>query len=63
DMAAYIPFSYDLRNCVGRALAHQEMLMIASMLMRELEFDFKKGFDWDVFPGKLGDHWIQLGSG
>jgi cytochrome P450 len=28
---AYIPFSYGLRNCIRRALARQEMLVVAAL--------------------------------
>ncbi|KAK7450110.1 hypothetical protein VKT23_012992 [Stygiomarasmius scandens] len=58
--SAYIPFGYGPRNCVGRALARQEMLMVASLLIRELEFGFAEGFDWEEWPGRLKDYWVTV---
>ncbi|KAJ7217075.1 cytochrome P450 [Mycena pura] len=42
--AAFIPFSYGAHNCVGRALAWREMLMLASTLLRTFEVRFADGF-------------------
>ncbi|KAJ7217065.1 cytochrome P450 [Mycena pura] len=43
--AAFIPFSYGAHNCVGRALAWREMLMLSSTLLRTFEVRFAGGLE------------------
>ncbi|KAF7312845.1 hypothetical protein MKEN_00968500 [Mycena kentingensis (nom. inval.)] len=49
NQAAFIPFSYGAANCVGKALAWREMLMVASALVKRYEMRFadeKEGKRW-----------------
>jgi len=34
--------------------------MVASLLIRELEFGFAEGFDWKEWPGRLKDYWVTV---
>lgn len=49
---AFIPFSYGPQSCAGRQLARTEMLIIASLLLHQFEFEL----DDNIGEGsKLGD--------
>jgi hypothetical protein len=51
---AFIPFSYGPANCIGRALAKREMLMVVVTLLRK--------FDMSFAPGYLEEGGGELGS-
>ncbi|KAJ7172021.1 cytochrome P450 [Mycena filopes] len=63
NLAAFIPFSFGSANCVGKALAWREMLMVSSKLVRKFELKFAEGWrseEWlenlqDVFVTSIGE--------
>ncbi|KAI0964040.1 hypothetical protein AcW1_000956 [Taiwanofungus camphoratus] len=60
NMAAYVPFSFGPANCVGKNVAMQEMRMVVSLLMQELELRFPEGWDPAVYERGLKDHHVYL---
>lgn len=59
---AFIPFSYGPANCVGKALALQEMMTIVSLLMQKFELRFAEGFDHEGWQGRLLDYMVTVRS-
>ncbi|KAJ7206366.1 cytochrome P450 [Mycena pura] len=58
NTAAFIPFSYGAHNCVGKALAWREMLMLASTLLRTFEVRFAAGFEAAGWAEQLHDVFV-----
>lgn len=65
NMAAFIPFSYGPRNCVGMRLAMLEMRIVLSLLVRKFDFAPAPGEgheDLDRYEEKMQD-WFAISVG
>ncbi|KAJ7633021.1 cytochrome P450 [Roridomyces roridus] len=58
NTTAFIPFSYGAANCVGKALAWREMLMVASTLVKRFEMRFAEGFESTHWDENLHDYMV-----
>ncbi|KAJ7215515.1 cytochrome P450 [Mycena pura] len=58
NTAAFIPFSYGAANCVGKALAWREMLMLTSTLLHTFEVRFAAGFEAAGWAEQLHDAFV-----
>ncbi|KAJ7161485.1 cytochrome P450, partial [Mycena crocata] len=58
NITAFIPFSYGAANCVGKALAWREMLMVGSMVMKKFDIRFAEGFQSDGWLEQLQDVFV-----
>lgn len=57
---AFIPFSFGPSNCVGRALAKQEMMIVVCALLQRFEFSFADGFDGREWPETIRDFFVTV---
>lgn len=55
DTRAFIPFSFGPYNCVGKALAYQQMRMVVCMLVRAFDMQFAPGYDPSQWEEDLHD--------
>ncbi|KAJ6632355.1 cytochrome P450 [Mycena sp. CBHHK59/15] len=60
NIGAFIPFSYGAANCVGKALAWQEMLMVTSMLVKKFNIRFADNFDSASWPDCMHDYFVTI---
>ncbi|KAJ7650724.1 cytochrome P450 [Roridomyces roridus] len=58
DTAAFIPFSFGPANCIGKALAYQEMRLVICTLMTKFNLAFEVGFDARTWEVNLRDYYI-----
>ncbi|GJE99305.1 cytochrome P450 [Phanerochaete sordida] len=58
DANAWVPFSFGPSNCVGKALALQEMRMVLCHLVRRLRFRFADGYDPAQYERDLEDRFV-----
>jgi len=59
DLAAFIPFSFGPKNCVGKNLAQQEMRMVVCLVMQQLAIQFAPGYDSAEYLSGLKETLIQ----
>ncbi|KAG7087513.1 hypothetical protein E1B28_013474 [Marasmius oreades] len=55
----FIPFSHGAASCVGRALAHKEMLALLSRLFYNYDLKFAEGFDVQNWENTIMDYFIS----
>ncbi|KAF5334742.1 hypothetical protein D9758_016895 [Tetrapyrgos nigripes] len=55
----FIPFSHGAASCVGRALAHKEMLELLSVLFYKYDMKFADGFDAESWENTIMDYFIS----
>jgi len=59
NTTAFVPFSYGPSNCVGRNLAKQEMLMVASLLLQKFDMRFADGYSSEKWTEELHDWFVM----
>jgi cytochrome P450 len=58
DTRAFIPFSFGPSNCVGKALAYQQMRIVVCMLIRAFDMQFAPGYDSSRWEEDLHDFMV-----
>lgn len=62
EPSAFIPFSVGQANCIGRAIALQEIRMTLASLVRQFDISFAPGWDQGVWLESLREMMVLRGG-